>query len=355
MLQLICHEGMEKITGFVDAYVNKRKSVLFVGTYGFSDICLHFPAIFKEENNVEYLFFDEMRPEPSPTLTSLAENNKENLVHILKSRKITCEQIEIIADDMATVAGRNAVKIFESWLEKPYDTFIIDASAMSRGICFPIIKQTFIFSERNPGIDIHVVVAEKNSPLEVQSMSTDSPQYMHGFQADMESDGASNAVKLWLPQLSEKNRESLERIWERLKPHEVAPILPFPSVNPRRGDDLIREFYQPLVSDWGVDLLDTIYAHESDPNDVFETIRRIHRSRENALSSVESVVPRTVLSPTGHKIGSLGMAFAAIDLDLPIMYSESVGYSCEAAPTAPTQEKQHENPQWHIWIRSLNP
>src|SRR5690606_15806063 len=122
-----------------------------------------------------------------------------------------CE-IGVIAEDMANTAGRNAAMTFEPWLHADYDTYIIDASAMSRGVCFPIVKQAYLHANKSSAVHTHLVIAEKEeSALNVQSMSSDSPQYMHGFQADMDTDAASDAIKLWLPQLSEKNRESLER------------------------------------------------------------------------------------------------------------------------------------------------
>lgn len=45
----------------------------------------------------------------------------------------------------------------------------------------------------------------------------------------------------------------------------------------------MREFHDLILSDWDVNLLDIIYAHESDPTDVFATIERIHSGRETAL------------------------------------------------------------------------
>ncbi|BFN08890.1 hypothetical protein RVB5_27820 [Pseudomonas aeruginosa] len=47
----------------------------------------------------------------------------------------------------------------------------------------------------------------------------------------------------------------------------------------------MREFHDLILSDWDVNLLDIIYAHESDPTDVFATIERIHSGRETALKS----------------------------------------------------------------------
>ncbi len=51
-------------------------------------------------------------------------------------------------------------------------------------------------------------------------MSSDSPQYIHGFQGDMDTDDVHAAIKLWIPQLSENAVESLNRIHRAVRPHE---------------------------------------------------------------------------------------------------------------------------------------
>ena len=183
-------------------------------------------------------------------------------------------------------------------------------------------------------------------------MSSDAPQYMHGFQGTMEIDDSEKAIKLWIPQLAEGLSTSLNRIYQRLQPDEACPILPFPAKDPRRGDLLLREFQDPVLNEWDVNLLDVIYAHESDPNDVCETIARIHRSRHEALSrATQTLSPdRTILSPAGTRVGSIGMLMAALKLDLPIMYEESIGYTSELTSIPPLTETPPDH-RWHVWLR----
>ena len=112
----------------------------------------------------------------------------------------------------------------------------------------------------------------------------------------------------------------------------------------------MREFHDLILSDWDVNLLDIIYAHESDPTDVFATIKRIHCGRETALKGFGGTPPRTILSPSGSKMGSLGMLFAAISLDLPVVYSETMGYRCEQQ-TVPLVSRDKPDRMWHAWLR----
>jgi hypothetical protein len=345
-VQLITHKDKDECLEFFHGFFTVDKKALFVGTLGFNDACLYFPRLISGLECFDFLFLVEERPEVSQVLVDSAEQNKQELLKALCGRSVTFEKVDVIADDTANVAGRNSTLVFRDWLSRGYTDVIVDATTMSRGVCFPIVKQTYLHTT----LRTHVVIADRlSSPLCARAMYTDSPQYMHGFQADMGTDAVKNAIKLWIPQLSENNHDSLERIFRQTQPEEVSPILPFPAANPRRGDDLLHEFQRLIISDWDVNLLDIIYAHESDPSDVFETIKRIHNGRKEALACSKDTPPRTILSPNGSKMGSLGMLFSAIELDLPVIYSETMGYRCEDTAVPPVSEITPDR-MWHVWL-----
>ena len=346
-MQLITHKDRAECEAFFQGYFTSSRRSLFVGTLGFNDACLYFPRLLANHPGFDFLFLIEERPEVSAILEESALRNRTELEHLLEEHTLSFETVQIIADDTASIAGRSAAAVFSRWLGKNYTDVIVDATTMSRGVCFPMVRQAY-----ESKLQAHVVIAERMThPLKATAMHTDSPQYMHGFQADMGTDEVTKAIKLWIPQLSENNHDSLERIFRREQPDEVAPILPFPAVDPRQGDRLLREFRELILSDWDVNLLDIIYAHESDPTDVFETIRRIHRGRLGALCGFKDTPPRTILSPSGSKMGSLGMLFAAIDLDLPVVYSETMGYRCDAE-TLPAVSHRMPDHMWHAWLRN---
>lgn len=346
-MQLITHKGRTDCEAFFQGYFTSTRRALFVGTLGFNDACLYFPRLLANHTGFDFLFLIEERPEVSAILERSADRNRAELERLLAGRTLSFETVQIIADDTASIAGRSAASVFSQWLREDFVDVIVDATTMSRGVCFPMLRQAY-----ESKLQAHVVIAERmTNPLKAIAMHTDSPQYMHGFQADMGTDEVTKAIKLWIPQLSENNHDSLERIFRREQPDEVAPILPFPAVDPRQGDRLLREFRRLILSDWDVNLLDIIYAHESDPTDVFETIRRIHRGRLGALSGFKATPPRTILSPSGSKMGSLGMLFAAIELDLPVVYSETMGYRCDAQALPPVSNLMPDH-MWHAWLRS---
>lgn len=349
-MQLIVNKGDDCAAFFRD-YLAPERKVLCIATLGFNDVCLHFPTALAALPNVDFLFLVEERPEVSEILRRVATRNREALMASLGVHTVRFESVAIVADDTANVAGRRAAQACSAALKGGYSDILIDASAMSRGVCFPVVKQAFEMSQRCDGGQAHLLVAGRNkSSLKAASTSSDAPQYVHGFQGDMGTYGVRDAIKLWVPQLSENAGASLSRIHRVLEPEETCPILPFPSWDPLRGDKLLREFQLPILDDWNVNLLDVIYSHEADPTDVCESIMRIHRSRADALGAATNRPARTVLSPAGTRIGSVGMLLAALQLDLPIMYEESIGYTSALSAVPPLSDDPPDH-LWHVWLR----
>lgn len=336
---------------FID-YITADRKVLCIATLGFNDICLHFPQALARFPQVDFLLLVEDRPEVSEILRVAATRNQEVLLKALAQRKVVFEKVEIVAsDDTANVAGRRAALACKGALQDNYTDVFIDASSMSRGVCFPVVKYVFEQSKKPGYPNAHVMTAGRNhSTIKAQSTSSDSPQFVHGFQGVMDTHQVDKAIKLWIPQLSENAGMSLSRIQSKLAPDETCPILPFPSWDPRRSDKLIKEFQGPFLDDWNVNLLDVIYAHESNPVDVCTTIMQIHRSRQDALSASCKVPSVTVLSPSGSRIGSVGMLLAALEQDLPIMYEESIGYH-SLMSFVPELSQEPPEHLWHIWLR----
>ena len=342
----------EDCAQFFRDYVTTDRKVLCIATLGFNDICLHFPIALSQLPQVDFLFLVEERPEVSEILRAAAARNKEVLTQALAKRQVTFESIEIVAsDDTANVAGRRAAYACRKALQQSYSDVFVDASSMSRGVCFPVVKYVFEESKKAGKASAHVMTADRNhSAINARSTSSDSPQFVHGFQGVMDTSKMDKAIKLWIPQLSENALTSLSRIQSKLAPDETCPILPFPSWNPRRGDRLLKEFQGAVLGDWNINLLDVIYAHESNPMDVCETVVRIHRSRTDALNASCNVPSVTVLSPSGSRIGSVGMLLAAMDQDLPIMYEESIGYYSPLS-SIPDISQNPPDHLWHIWLR----
>lgn len=351
----ITHQA-DEVEGFLADYMQADRRILFIGTVGFNDAGNYFAATLAACKNIDYRFFIEQRPRVPKIMTDVGNRNRGHLESTLKPHSVEFVSISIMAEDNATIAGRNAVKASTQWLSNTYTDIVIDLTAMSRGVCFSVAKQVVLFAHAN-NINPHLLVAERELVgVELESMSCDVACYMHGFQKDMGTDALNEALVLWIPQLAEKASASLERIFSTLKPNEVCPVLPFPARSARRADNLLIQFRSALLTTWDVSLLDVIYAHESNPLDVCETICRLHNARNDAFNGATKFPTRTVLSPSSWRVGSIGMLLASLELDLPVMYTEHMGYTLRSGAFPPLNMGKPEC-RWHIWLlppKSLN-
>jgi len=342
----ITHRG-DEVEQFFGAYFNADRKVLYIGTVGFNDVGLHFPLALTSCKSIDYRFFVEKRTDVSAVLSRLGQTNREVMTQRLAAHPPQFFDIDVVADDEAITAGRNAVRATAAWLKGDYTDIVVDATAMSRGVCFSIALQVVEHCWKR-SISPHILVAERNMPdLSVKTTSSDQVCYMHGFQGDMDLDAVSTALKMWVPQLSENNTYTLERIHQFLAPSEVCPTLPFPSAAPRRADELMLDYRIQLAS-WGVSFLDVIYADESDPIDVCNTIGRLHRGRADVFKG-NGIEARTILTPSGWRVGSIGMLLASLEYQLPVVYAESIGYTA-SSNVVPVTNFSAPACRWHLML-----
>jgi hypothetical protein len=130
------------------------------------------------------------------------------------------------------------------------------------------------------------------------------------FRADAAFESSQQSAVLWLPQLVPGQQASLAKILSSLepKPHDICPILPFPSHDLRQPEKLITEFRTELESTWDVDPRNVVFASEGNPLDLYRSILRIDDERGEVFKETGGSI--LVLSPIGSKLLSLGVCRA---------------------------------------------
>lgn len=345
--------SLDDVDEFIADYFPTAGATLLIGNVGFSADVLYFPGRLGPLRNVEMRFFHERRPAVPAVITQLSDERTEQL-RKLAATPMQVVDVPILAEDGAPVGGRNACAQVHQWLkDKSYTDVVVDATGMSRCTAFPIVKLLYQLSQRT-GICVHLLVADSNeASANVESVSNDRGDWMHGFPAESETDDFAKALKLWVVQLSEKAGTSLQTMFRELdSPEEVCPVLPFPAANPRRADELLFEHREYWQREWFESPLNFIRAHESDPMDVLHAIARLHTTRVEALTG-SGLMSQTILSPVGRRLPGVGMLLAALSYGLPVFYLETVGYDVygDLIPSlrgTPTH-------RWHFRVDKLSP
>jgi hypothetical protein len=211
---------------------------------------------------------------------------------------------------------------------------------MPRGVYLPIIHRILDLL-RQRRLDkpcsllpnVHVVVSE-NPTLDSQIREDgidENAEYLPGFKT-VDREVNEGMPRIWIPVLGEGQEEQLRKIRELVRPNQVCPLLPFPASDPRRGDNLIREYQKLLFDDLQVEPRDIIYSHEQNPFQVYRTLCQTSLRYDRAFRSFQGC--KIFLSANSSKLLSLGVILAAYDLKLSdkpvgVAHVDSHGYELD--------------------------
>jgi hypothetical protein len=220
------------------------------------------------------------------------------------------------------VGSRRAADIFTQLIDFGNCTdLVIDVSALPRGIYFPLVaKALHLLDEASIAgtagtPNLHVFVAEyPELDRSIRHIGVDGPAgYVYPFGEGLERVATADSPKIWIPILGENRLTHLEHIYNLdSPPDEICPVLPFPSLNPRRGDDLVLEYREFLFDRLRIEPRNFIYASERNP---FQVYRKIHTAifqYRRALTPLGEC--KAVLSALSTKLLSMGALLVAYEL-----------------------------------------
>jgi hypothetical protein len=285
----------------------------------------------------------EKRPNPAGALVTRATENTQQLTALLADCEVAT--IDIFDTDDAVVGGRNVVNAVHRQPLDNISDIVVDLSALSIGASYPIVRYLVErIGSRSAPRNLHLFVAADPTLDEaIIPTAGDTVGFVHGFKGGWALDANAAAAKLWLPQLAHGRRVALQRIYDFVTPHDTCPILPFPSLRPRLGDELAEHYLTELESTWEVDPRNMIYAAEDDPLDLYRTLLRIDDLRQPVFDGFGGSM--LVLSPMGSKVLALGALMAALERNLPVVYLEAIGYEFTGTPVVRT-----EPGVVHVWL-----
>ena len=233
------------------------------------------------------LEFDNSPHPPSSTHSERARLNWDHLETICSSKaQVATRPVRLWSEDGSRRrAAQNAAEVFLGAADLlPFTDVVVDISALPRSIFFPLVAQLlrildspagFAGSERKPP-NLHILAAE-NPELDrnIREEGIDpSAEYLHSFSGGFNLEADEHLPRVWIPLLGEGQLVQLERINDHVKPQEMSPVIPSPSLNPRRGDDLVIEYHRFLFEELRIDPRNIIYAAEQNPFEVYRQLRR---------------------------------------------------------------------------------
>lgn len=314
------------------------------------------------ELNIDCLLieFDEGRSSASRKYKHLVEANMEVLRTIVPPDKILSRNIDLWSGTgkrKQRVGDKNVTELFSDPNSlAAYTDIIVDISALPRGIYFSLVgmllavldeyypkleKNFFIMTSENAQLDSHIKDFEPDSEL----------SYVHGFKGGSELTSATKQI-IWLPILGEGNSRQIRAAHEKIKPNEICPILPFPSHDPRRSDNLLIEHHQLLFDELTIEGQNIIYVPEQNPYEVYRTLCQTIIDYDETLKVLNGC--DIVISTFSSKLLSIGALLCAYEFKLweeikvGILNVDSSGYTIDDEPVAKNISDQSE--LFLIWL-----
>ncbi|GIW86329.1 MAG: hypothetical protein KatS3mg108_0653 [Isosphaeraceae bacterium] len=243
------------------------------------------------------------------------------------------------------VGPLNAANIFNAHEELTrYDDVVVDISAMPRGIYFPLLARLlFLLDEahqrQEAPTNLHVIVAD-DPLLDSRIMDEgidETAEFLHSFEGSFSREATGQQPKVWIPLLGEGRTTHFDRIYDRVKPDEICPVLPFPSKNPRRGDDIVQEYRDLLFDQHRLDPRSLMYAAEQNPFEVYRRVRKAVFHYRDTLDLIGGC--KVALSALSSKLMSLGTLMVAYELkpqlDIGLAHIDCRGYRVEDFESSP--------------------
>ena len=343
------HRGKDA-DAFVREYLGMAsRRALFIGGGGFDPRSVVVCGLLEEtmSDRLHGVLIREERPNPDPQLLGRADDNTAHMISLLPDRN-TVLKADVFAPDGAVVGGRRLVESVGRLSVNDFSDVIVDMSALSIGVAFPIVRHLVELASRvGTGFNLHLTaVDEPETDEQIASVASDRASPIHGFKGSLGLVGNEEAAKLWMPQLSKGKRGVLENIHSYVSPHDVCPILPFPSARPRLPDELIEQYAEELESAWNVDSRSIVYTDEANPLDLYRTILRVDDIRRRVFAEVGASL--VILTPLGSKVSAIGALLAAIERDFPIVYVEAISYKVDIAEL--DRRRGDQGDIVHLWL-----
>ena len=199
-----------------------------------------------------------------------------------------------------------------------YDDIVVDISAMPRMIALTAIAKLIHDLDELEGktgrtINLHVSTAESvSADLKTQQGTlSDEVTSVVGFSGHLTAQGTEHVPRVWFPVLGENQADRLIKIQDKLDPDEICPVVPFPSREPRRGDEIIDQHRQVLFDDFQAEPKNILRASEYNP---FEAYKQLHSAMDRYRRALKELGGcKAFVSPVSSKLLSVGALLACYD------------------------------------------
>jgi hypothetical protein len=288
------------------------------------------------------------------------DGNFEGLTRLFGVSRISVIDIDIGGAFASPVASVNTYRQLRGAGDPTrYDDVIVDISAMPRMVAMTsvavLLKMLDDAGRTGKCVNLHVATVESvSADLNAgQGSLRDQVSFVRGFSGELTAQTTKDLPHVWFPVLGENQRDRLDRIHQHLTPDEICPVIPFPSREPRRGDEIIYAHRELLFDTFQVEPKNILLACEYNPFEAYKQLFEAMDRYRRALGELGGC--KAFVSPLSSKLLSIAALLACYDhlfgevpgkrLKVGIPYIETAVYA------DPTQEPDTPFELYSMWIR----
>lgn len=303
------------------------------------------------------LLFDEGPTSPSRRYDALVQENLAKLKNVIPAGQIEDRNINMFSAEGRRITSRSAEAAFRSPSElQQFSDIFVDVSSLPRTVYFPVVAKLLYLLDGMTGTGVPNLFALVSESAALDKCIVDEgidedAGYIHPFRGGVDRESAAGVPRVWFPILGECQHLQLVRIHDLINPAEICPLLPSPSIDPRRADNLVLEYREILLDRLRVETRNFIYASETNPFEVYRQLRRSILHYGDALKELGG--SNAVISTNSSKLLSVGALLAAYELkrggiDIAVAHVETHGYTLNGS--ADVNQLAGESELYGLWL-----
>lgn len=306
----------------------QSKQVLFIFGKGFDPRLINILNLLEKTSLCKTAHALIITYDPNDSSIPSVDKNISKITKIFKNRietiSLSTSQLDYNSEIVITEIA-NSSQDFKRVLQK-YEHVILDITAFPRAI-FSILTTTFLrMSSGNiTRFNFHIMVSE-NSEIDsqIQTIPTShSPDFLRSLNAEITRSDLNNRKYniVWLPFLEYDKSQHIKSLIEFLEPVHTVPVLPFPSMDVKKSDNLIIEYNDHFFASTHssresilttTNITKILYVNERNPFQVYRKIRNLCFAYQKTFNPLDQET-KIVLSNMSSKLVTLGSLLAAND------------------------------------------
>lgn len=369
--EYVLTKGTNPCRQFWESYFQEEKDVLYILGVGFdprtvTGINTIYTINGTGKRDAILLRYYQSEEEKTVTPEESVSNHQKEIIDLLnrKGAKHCIVPLIVRSNEEKSIASIKAYSIITGIDDLAnYSDIVVDVSAMPRGVFIPLLNKLLqIIDEsnfKNPKrvINLHVVVSENfRLDAKIEDDGTEqTAEFIHGLSIP-DITNTKDFKEVWIAVLGERQLEQFTKIKTSVKPVSTCIVLPFPSENLRRGDELINFYQDKLLNDTDFDFRNIIYADEQNPFQVYRLIKNAIERYNQSFKLLGGC--KVVVSSLSSKLLTIGTFLAVYEikmkerelrsLKIGIKHVESIGHKFDQVSL--DKDILQSNELFHLWV-----